>query len=207
MRNIAIFGGTGDVGKIIVDKFLSSGNIVKVLSRNPAITSERKNVHFITGNVLQVADVQKCVEVGDSVIITLGFNNSREDTMSQGTKNIISVMLERKSNRLICLSAQGAGDSWENMPQTFKEMVLNDPILEASFKDHGVQEDMVKSSNLTWTIVRPTEIVATPESGKFIVNGFDETLTYQISKYDVAQFMVDELHQNKYVRQVAMITS
>ncbi len=207
MRNIAIFGGTGDVGKIIVDKLLSSGNIVKVLSRNPAITSERKNVHFITGNVLQVADVQKCVEVGDSVIIALGFNNSREDTMSQGTKNIISVMLERKCNRLVCLSAQGAGDSWEHMPQTFKDMVLNDPTLKASFKDHGVQEDIVKSSNLTWTIVRPTEIEATPESGKFIVNGFDKTLTYQISKYDVAQFMVDELHQNKYVRQVAMITS
>jgi putative NADH-flavin reductase len=205
--NITIFGGTGNAGKIVVEKLLSTGKIVKVLTRTPSVGPEQRNLRFITGDVLQVTDMQKCIGVDDSVIITLGFNNSSEDTMSRGTRNIIAVMAEKKCSRLICLSAHGAGESWNDMPDGFKEMVMNDPVLKASFKDHGIQEEIVKASSLSWTIVRPTEIVATPESGNFAVNSYHDGLTYQISKYDVAQFIVDELHQNNYVRQIAMITS
>ena len=203
----AIFGGTGDVGRIVVDKLLSTNDVVKVLSRNPTHPAEHSNVHFIIGNVLEISDVQRCLEVGDSVVITLGLKNSSEDTMSRGTKNIVSAMVDKKCTRLICLSARGAGDSWDDIPERLKGVIMNEPVLKASFKDHGVQEEIVKSSNLLWTIVRPTEIVPTPESGNFVVNGRGNNLSYQISKYDVAQFIVDELDRGKYLRQVATITS
>ncbi len=86
-------------------------------------------------------------------------------------------------------------------------MVLNEPILTASFKDHTLQEQTVKNSNLNWTIVRPTEIVDEIESGGYCVNGYRDNLTFQISKYDVAQFIVDETFNDAYVNKVAMITN
>ena len=86
-------------------------------------------------------------------------------------------------------------------------MVSNDPILTASFKDHTLQEQVVKNSNLNWTIVRPTEIVNEIESGGYCVNDYKDNLTFQISKYDVAQFIVDEISNNAYVNKVAMITN
>jgi len=207
MNNVVVFGGTGEVGQIVVEKLLARDRIVKILTRNETSKSNHTNLSVIKGNVLEASTVEQCIESHDIVIIALGFNNSGLDTMSKGTANIVTVMLGKKCNRLICLSAQGAGDSWEHMPDTFKTMVSNDPILTASFKDHTLQEQVVKNSNLNWTIVRPTEIVNEIESGGYCVNDYKDNLTFQISKYDVAQFIVDEISNSAYVNKVAMITN
>lgn len=201
---IVVFGGTGDVGKVIVDKLIAKNEEVAVLTRQ--FKQSTGKLHYITGNVLDYESVEKCVSKGDKVIISLGFNNSEHDTMSRGTKNILDAMKRNNCNRLICLSAQGAGDSWNYMPNEFKEMVMNDSILKASFHDHGIQEELITSSNFEWTIVRPTEIIEKQETGTFSVNFPTEHSFFQISKYDVAQFIADELLAGKYLRQAVMIT-
>lgn len=206
MNKVVVFGGTGNVGKIIVQKLMLTKGLVTVLTRTPINSDPENGVEYLRGDVLDSRIVKSAIERGDIVIIALGFNNSSLDTMSKGTQNIVSAMLEKGSNRVICLSAQGAGDSWEYMPDSFKEMVMKDPILSASFKDHTIQEHIMKESGLDWTIVRPTEIIDAPESGNYLVNGFGEDLTYQISKYDVAQFIISEAFQAKYSKKIAMIT-
>lgn len=201
---IIVFGGTGDVGKIIVKKLLNKGQNVCVLTRQKKEDAE--NLNYVVGNVLDIDIVETIINQDDKVIVSLGFNNSTFDTMSKGTANIISAMYKKGAKRLVCLSAQGAGDSWEYMPEEFKQMVLNDEKLNASFKDHSVQEDLIKMSNLDWTIIRPTEIIEEKESGTFTVNRPNENSRFQISNFDVAQFIVTELTEEKYNRQVAMIT-
>lgn len=151
---ISVFGGTGDVGKAIVDKLTAKNQIIKVLTRQAKASTEK--VNYITGNVLDYHTVERVIEKDDLVIISLGFNNSARDTMSKGTQNILNAMKVKNCKRLICLSAQGVGDSWEYMPFEFKEMVNKDPILKSSFEDHGIQELIIKSTEIDWTIVRPT---------------------------------------------------
>jgi putative NADH-flavin reductase len=127
--------------------------------------------------------------------------------MSKGTENILRAMNKKKCKPVVCVSAQGAGDSWDHMPDSFKEMVNGDEILRASFMDHSIQESLVKAQNVDWTIVRPTEVVDTPIQGKkYIVNDFNADLVFQISKVDVAHFIVSEIANPKYLKQVAMIT-
>jgi putative NADH-flavin reductase len=201
---IIVFGGTGDVGQIIVQKLLDKGENICVLTRQAKF--KKPNLTYQIGNVLDVDTVEKLIKLGDKIIIALGFNDSSLDTMSKGTANIISAMKRNGAKRLICLSAQGAGDSWDNMPNEFKEMVINDPILKASFQDHGIQEQFVKKSNLEWTIIRPTEITSEEAKATFTKNRPTEHSTYQISKFDVAQFIVDELGENNFIGQIVMIT-
>jgi len=201
---IIVFGGTGDVGQLIVKKLLNDNHSVVVLTRQEKTPLD--NLSFVIGNVLDQKIVDKIIAPNDKVIISLGFNNSSPDTMSKGTANIISAMNKKGTKRLICLSAQGAGDSWDFMPDDFKTMVSTDKILSASFKDHTLQEDIVKQSNLDWTIVRPTEIISGEESGTFTINRPNNNSKFQISNSDVAQFIVTELEENKYIKQVAMIT-
>lgn len=207
MRDVIIFGGTGNVGQIIVKKLILMNNFVKVLTRGSRKSTEDNNLKYIEGNVLDYGNVKNIIDKDDLVIISLGFNNSGLDTMSKGTQNIINAMLGKGCNRVVCLSAQGAGNSWDYMPDSFKEMVRKDSILSASFKDHTKQEEIVKKSGLNWTIVRPTEIIDSPETGEYLINGFNEKLRYQISKYDVAEFIVKELFQCNHPQSIAMLTS
>jgi uncharacterized protein YbjT (DUF2867 family) len=206
MNTVVVFGGTGDVGRIIVKKLILMKSLVKVLTRTQRNSETENGLEYVIGDVLDSRIVKSAIDNGDTVIIALGFNNSSLDTMSKGTQNIVSAMLEKGCNRIVCLSAQGAGDSWDHMPDSFREMVRKDPVLSASFKDHTNQEHIIEESGLDWTIVRPTEIVDSPESGDYLVNGFGENLSYQISKYDVAQFIVGEVFQHKYSQRIAMIT-
>ena len=203
-ERIIVFGGTGDVGQIIVRKLLNRNYSVVVLTRQEKPSTV--NLKFVTGNVLDEKIIEKIINPSDKVIIALGFNNSSPDTMSKGTANIISAMNKKGIKRLVCLSAQGAGDSWDYMPDDFKKMVSEDKILTASFKDHSIQEDIVKHTDLDWTIVRPTEIIHGEEGGTFVVNRPTEKSKFQISNSDVAQFIVTELTENKFIKQVVMIT-
>ncbi|MGC4129718.1 MAG: SDR family oxidoreductase [Bergeyella sp.] len=203
-ERIIVFGGTGDVGRLIVDKLINNKETVYVLTRQEKLSVD--NLHYIVGNVLDKKIIEQTIQQGDKIVIALGFNNSDFDTMSKGTANIIEAMKKKGAKRLICLSAQGAGDSWEYMPEDFKQMVLNDEILNASFKDHSIQEKFVTQTDLNWTIVRPTEIIADKENGTFTVNKPTEKSKFQISNLDVAQFIVTELTEEKYLKQVVMIT-
>ncbi|SFI04894.1 NAD(P)-dependent oxidoreductase [Halpernia frigidisoli] len=202
---IIVFGGTGDVGQIIVRKLLDKEQNVCILTRQEK--ENKDNLTYKVGNVLELETFEQIIQKDDKIIVALGFNNSSLDTMSKGTANIISAMKKNGATRLVCLSAQGAGDSWEYMPNEFKEMVLENDILKASFKDHGIQEEFVKNSDLKWTIVRPTEITGNIETANFTVNNPSPHSSYQISNLDVAQFIVTEILEDKYLKQIAMITN
>ena len=207
MNSVVVFGGTGSIGKLVAEKLVQKGFEVKVLTRNRPAGRPHSPIEYFVGNVLEYGSVEKGIASGDAVVIALGFNNSSPDTMSKGTMNILKAMKDKNLNRLICLSAQGAGDSWDQMPDAFKEMVASDAILDASFKDHGIQEDLVKKSGLNWTIVRPTEVVETSFPGKsYVVNEYRDDLVFQIGKDEVAGFMVWELVNGLHLKGVATIT-
>lgn len=202
---ITIFGGTGNLGKIITKKLLDKNQNVCVLSRQQLRSNG--HVQYVTGNVLDIEAVKRCINEGDQVVVSLGFNNSDIDTMSRGTSNVVKAMKEKNCKRLICVSAQGAGDSWDYMPSEFKEMVLSDSILKASFTDHSLQEKSVMQPEFEWTIVRLTEIIDIEETKNYSINKITPNSAFKISKYDVAAFIVKELFEKKYSRQVAMITN
>jgi putative NADH-flavin reductase len=204
-NKIIVFGGTGDVGQIIVSKLINKGKTVFVLTRQDK--KSKDNLIYVRGSVLDEIIIEQIIKPTDEIIVALGFNNSSHDTMSRGTANIISTMKKKGTRRLICLSAQGAGDSWNDMPEDFKKMVLVDDILSASFKDHGIQEDIIKQSNLDWTIVKPSEIVDDEETGTYTINQFTSESIFQISNRDVAQFIATELAERKYIRQEVVITN
>lgn len=207
MTRVMVFGGTGSIGQLIVKKLLALNFQVKVLTRTIPQETELASARYIQGNVLDYHSVESAMSAGDIIIISLGFNNSPLDTMSKGTENILKAMHSVNCTRVICLSAQGAGESWDHMPDEFKEMVNCDEILSASFKDHSIQESLITSQALDWTIVRPTEVVNAGIPGKqYLVNGFREDLQFQISKFDVADFIAEEALNPQYVKQVVMIT-
>ena len=74
--------------------------------------------------------------------------------------------------------------------------------LKGSILDHEVKENIITSSNHQWTIVRCPTLTNGPFTGKYIDGERIQSASIlpSLSRADVADFMLNELQKNKYIR-------
>ena len=83
----------------------------------------------------------------------------------------------------------------------FAQHVLGGLVLGPAFADHERQEAVIRQSPLKWTIVRPPHLLDKPRTGVYR-HGFaptDRDIKGQISRADVADFMLKQLTDDRYV--------
>jgi hypothetical protein len=74
------------------------------------------------------------------------------------------------------------------------------------YADKDVQEALIRNSGLEWTIVRPAPFRAHTPSGPLrAVTNVERVTLRKVSRLEVASFLLDELEQNRFVRQAVFI--
>lgn len=203
---LLIFGATGGTGRLLVEQALAQGHAVTAFVRNPAkLAIEHANLKIVQGDVMDLASVERAMQGQEAVLAALGAPAMKSGTVrSDGTRNIVRAMEKAGVRRLVCQTSLGYGDSRQvlNMaPFHFRYFVV--PFfLRSVFADHARQEDYIKGSNLDWIIVRPGNLIDGARTGVF-QHGFpatDRTITVSISRADVADFMLQQLTDDTYLR-------
>lgn len=205
MKKIIVFGSTGTVGKKIVEQSLEKGYEVLAFCRDRQKLKDFAHpyLRIIEGDVFNLKDVNQAVKGQEIVIITLGSGKSRTSIVrSEGTKNIIHAMGVNGVSRLICQSTLGTGDSNDNLNFFWKHIMFG-WFLKRVFLDHELQEKYVKSSNLEWTIVRPSSFTDGERTGNYLhgFNSDDKSTKLKISRADVADFILKQVTDQKYLHQ------
>ena len=196
-----VFGATGTVGSLVVRECLSEGHEVTAFARNPEkLGINSPNLQLVAGDALKQADVTNAIKGHDAVIVALGSGASRKSTVrSQGTANIIRGMQQHGVRRLICQSTLGAHESWSNL-NFFWKWIMFGLLLRPVFKDHELQEKLVRVSGLDWTLVRPSAFTDKPQSGK-LREGFgvrEAGLSLKIPRTELATFLKRQLTDKTY---------
>lgn len=79
-------------------------------------------------------------------------------------------------------------------------------LLGRAYADKGLQEDIVKRSDLHWTIVRPTILTNGPRTREYQVLDTPESWRNGlISRADVAQFLVDRALDGKSLHEAPVL--
>jgi putative NADH-flavin reductase len=200
---IIIFGATGNTGIKLVEQALAQGHNVTAFARNPAKMSvQHPNLTVAKGDVLDAAAVERALPGHEAVFSTLGAPGSdKSNVRSQGTRNIIAAMQKHNVRRFICMTTIGMGDSKSQLPPLFK-FVLVPFFLKEAFADSERQEQLIRQSGLDWTIVRPGGLTDGERTGSYR-HGFgkgDKGLKFRVSRADVADFMLKQLTDDKYLR-------
>ncbi|MCB0245633.1 MAG: SDR family oxidoreductase, partial [Anaerolineae bacterium] len=122
-----------------------------------------------------------------------------------GTEVIVDSMTAAgKPMRLIVVSSLGVGESRDQVPFAFK-MLMN-TVLKKAIDDKERQEALVKASGFDWIIVRPGGLTNGPATGSYKA-GVDVKLTAgQVSRADVAAFVLLQLDDDTYLHQAPAIT-
>jgi uncharacterized protein YbjT (DUF2867 family) len=222
--NLLIFGATGSVGAQLVEQALQQGHRVSAFSRRaqqlprmyPALrlltrpdsnadshsppTPDSK-LRLIAGDVLHPAAVEQAMPGHDAVLCALGAGRAGR-VRSEGTRHIVQAMQAAGVRRLVCQTTLGVGDSWGNLNFFWKHVMFGG-LLRSAFADHISQEAHVRQSDLDWIIVRPGAFTGGPKTGQYR-HGFagdDRGTQLKISRADVADFMLRQLSDDRYLRQ------
>ena len=207
---VIVFGATGNVGQLAVEELLKAGHDVTAFARNPRkpdVTNSRLTT--FAGDALNGKDVLEAVAGHDAVVITLGAGMSRKSIVrSKGTLNVINAMQAHGVRRLICQSTLGAHESWSNLNFWWKRVMFG-AILKPVFKDHELQEDLVRASGLDWTIVRPSAFSNGPATDAFKENfpPSDRKLSLKISRADIAAFLSRQVCDGSYLGRAVAISN
>lgn len=206
--NIVLFGATGGTGKQVLLQALEQGHTVTAVVRSPSkITITDQHLHVVKGDVLNISSFKNALQKQDAVICCLGAPANKAGKLrSQGTKNIIETMNQAGVQRFICQSSLGFADSTEVLNNTsfvFKRIIVPF-VLKATFREHHLQETIIKQSNLHWTIVRPGSLTNGKRTGNYQY-GFAYTnpsVKVKIARADVAELMLHQLTNPEKVNSV-----
>ncbi len=197
---LVIFGATGSIGRQIVNQALSQGHCVTAFAREASkLGIEHPDLRIAQGDVMDPALVVNAIQGHDAVLVSIGAGR-KGNVRAEGTRNIINAMEKLGIRRLICQSSLGVGDSRGNL-NAFWKYIMFGLLLRPAYKDHVKQEAYVRQSNLDWTIVRPGAFIDGALTGQYR-HGFsntDKTTKLQISRSDVADFMLRQLFDTKYL--------
>ena len=198
---LIIFGATGTLGSHLVEQALTQGHLVTAFARNPsALKKHHRNLTYRPGDVLDTHAVTDAIEGHDAVLIALGAGRQGK-IRSAGTLHIVSAMAHHGVRRVVCLSTLGVGDS-RAVLNFFWKRIMFGLLLKQAYADHEAQEAIINQSEFDWTIVRPGAFTNGPATGTY-KHGFASTeknLKLKISRADVANFMLQQLTDDSYLR-------
>lgn len=205
---LLIFGATGSVGIPLVKQALEQGHSVTAFTRSPEKLSDlaQSRLTIFKGDILDAKSVEEAVKGQECVLCVIGDGN-KGGVRAAGTKNIIASMQKAGVKRLICETTLGLGDSKGNLNLLWK--VIFGVFLRKAFKDHEVQEQHLFGSQLEFTIVRPSAFTDGERTGRYKV-GFDakaKGLSLKIARADVADFMLKQVPERRYIGKPVSISN
>lgn len=208
---ITVFGPTGGTGKQIVEQALAAGYEVVAYARNPSkLDIENERLTVIQGELSDQASIENSVKGSDAVLSSLGpRGGSKDKPLTLGMQNISAAMKKQGVRRLIITSTLSAHDSKDNPDFRTKAMVnFVKTTMHAAYEDIVSVAETVRNSDLDWTIVRLAILNNRPKSGKvragYVGSGDVGT---QISRADIAGFMLSQIGDAKYLREAPAISN
>ncbi len=211
MANILVIGASSGTGLETVKRALAEGYRVRAFARSAdRICLNDTNLERFTGDALVPADVRRALSGMDVVIQTLGVKAGPEMVVrgtklfSKATRVLVEAMQAEGISRLIALTGFGAGDS-RNQGGCLYDLGFN-AILGRIYDDKNVQEHLIRSSDLAWTIARPVILTDRPA-----------TLSYRavldpadwgpgtIARADVADFLLQQVTSEEYLQKAPVL--
>lgn len=206
---IAIFGATGKVGMPMVDLALDRGHDVTAFVRDPQKLEIRHlNLDVIQGDVHDLQAVKRAVARQQAVISVLGSTGRQTDVMQTAGINLVDAMQAGGVRRLIVLTGAGVQEEGDR-PQLPDRIITR--LLKITAGD--VYEDavrginLIRGSELDWTVVRAPMLVDGGPDGKIRVGFVGVDTGRRITRADVAAFLLDQLEDPTYIRQSPMISN
>lgn len=208
---IVIFGATGRTGRRVVERALAAGHEVTGIARTPSkmeMTHER--LTLVRGDILDYESFASALRGQDAVVSTVGKERyfRSVELYSEGIKNVVRAMDAHGVSRLLAITSGGTHPGWDRNNPLFFELLIKRILLRGEYADMRRMEDFVAKTAFDWTLVRPSGLTDEEGTGEFRATvGFSLSESNTTTRDDLAEFIVEELESDQYVREGVAIAT
>lgn len=209
---ITIFGATGGIGHFIVQQALEQGHEVTAYVRTKTeINYDWNNVKVVRGELYDYDYIKTAIEGSDVVISALAVQmkfNYKEMISAIGHQNIVRAMEELNVKRLISWATPSIPSKEDSKSFiTVVPSIMAGIALPKSKKELKLITNTITQSNLDWTIVRFIAPKDTDFTGNVKTTFGKEKINFNISRADIAYFMLNQISDNTYLKRMPIIGS
>lgn len=211
MTTISLFGATGKTGRRVLDRALAAGYQVRALVRDPArLQVDSPELTVVTGDVLDPTSVAETIAGSDVVISLFGQVKGAPKTLqTDGTRLIVQAMKQQGLQRIITLSGGGLRAEGHDQPKA-PDVVIR--FLLKTLSGHVLADaeghlEVLRSSGLDWTGVRGPRLTERPGTGSYRVGWVGVGTGTQISRDDLADFILTQVEDRSYVVQLPFVSA
>ncbi len=189
---LAIFGGTGRVGRRLIEYAADAGHQVRALVRDPArLPTAVRGLTATAGDVTDPRAVALTLAGADTVLSALGGAGLANpgSTLSEGMRNIVAGMRQLGLRRVQAVAGSGVLDDPRGGLRG--EAPEFPPLYAAITREHRGTWETLRASGLDWTLVCCPDLIEGKRTGRYRVEA-DRLPTggSSISVEDVAEFML-----------------
>jgi len=189
---VAVFGAAGATGQQVVQQALDQGWEVAALVRRPdGLTATREGLSVTEGDARDEQVAGSVVHGSDAVISTIGLRKGADTSLSEATATICRAMESAGVRRLVVMSVLGIRDSADKAG-VFGRVIM--PLfMKKAMADRVRLEEVVESTGLDYTFVRPTRLVDGGPTGHYSA-GEDVRagMTSKITRGDAAACLLEQ---------------
>ncbi|HCD1366838.1 TPA: SDR family oxidoreductase [Klebsiella variicola subsp. variicola] len=184
MKNVILIGANGHTAKAIIPLLLEQSDVrLTLFLRRAARVNDRKNdrVNIVEGDATNMADLRNAISEQDIVISTLGGPD-----LDLKTANIVSVMKDLGTKRIIAISAGGI---YDELPEPFNSW---DKSIVGHYRPSGLKTaEVVEQSSLTYTVLRPVWLTDKPTEEFELTKKGEVYKGTETSRASIARFVAE----------------
>jgi putative NADH-flavin reductase len=202
---LTVLGGTGRIGRLVVEQALAAGHDVTVLVRDPQkLGPIVERVRVVPGSVSDATAVGDAVAGAGAVISALGPDGNSAGqvvNLRDGMRTVIAAMRDNGVRRIVNLSGAAIDAPGDHKPviDRFASRIVrlvSGHVVAA--KQAEFEELLV--SGLEWVAVRPPLVTDGPQTRRYRA-GLDVLHPgARISRADIADFMLTEAAQPTFAQ-------
>lgn len=206
-RVLALLGGTGGTGRLLIDEALESGYQLRVLARDPAkVHRQDPRLTVVQGDARDPEAVTRLLDGADAVLSALGpARGEAAGVLTRAADNLVSAMPTAGIRRLIVLTGAGVrdpGDRPKLVDRVFRTLL--ERLQPALLRDSEEYVQRVRGSGLDWTVVRAPMLTDGP--ARAVRVGLVGDIGPRVSRASVARFMLEQLGSDRYSRQAPALS-
>jgi len=204
--NIVVIGSTGRTGRLVLEEGIRRRHAMTAFTRRPDALADIAGLGMvIRGDGRNLEDIRRAVRGQDAVISIVAPEGRGPTTVvSDVARAELTAMREAGVRRIVTVSVSAIEGRRPWILINLVRWILRKP-----YADFARMEQLVASSGLDWTIVRPPYLSNGPTTGRVRREAGRKDLAhgpYHISRGDLAATLLDLAEDSNHLGEVLLVS-